>query len=86
MKCWTASIPSSGRCTEAKRADLLTQGAPDGLYAEALRASRAADDPEVAEIAARLRAAAFQLLLRPDAVCGEVRARSPAALAGAAGK
>lgn len=46
-----------GWLTEAERADLLMQDAPDDLFAEACKQlSRAADDPEIADIAARLRA------------------------------
>lgn len=43
--------------TDHERADLLMKDAPDDLFAEALRQlGRPADDPEIAEIAARLRA------------------------------
>lgn len=43
--------------TDRERADLLMQDAPEDLYAEACKQlGRAADDPEIAEIAAGLRA------------------------------
>jgi dipeptidyl aminopeptidase/acylaminoacyl peptidase len=53
-----ASLASGvGWRNEAERADLLMKDAPDDLYAEACRQfGRAANDPEIAEIAARLRA------------------------------